>query len=53
MFEEVNNAIFELEDLQDILEFQSKREDHEYQLALYKEKQLLEFNLIKGKKYKY
>ncbi|XP_011501786.1 PREDICTED: dysbindin protein homolog [Ceratosolen solmsi marchali] len=48
-FDELNNAIFELEDLHEVLDFQKNQIDHKLQLALYQEKKLSEFNLIKEK----
>ncbi|KAL7301021.1 dysbindin protein homolog [Trichogramma pretiosum] len=49
MFEEVENAIFEVEDLQEILDLQSSQLDHRFQLALYKEKKLAELKNIREK----
>lgn len=49
LFEEVDSAIFELEDLQQILDLQSSQLDHRFQLALYKEKKLSELKDIRGK----
>ncbi|XP_014206465.1 dysbindin protein homolog [Copidosoma floridanum] len=48
-FEEVHNALFELEDLQEILDLQSSQLDHRFQLALYKEKKLSELKNIREK----
>lgn len=48
MFEEVENAIFELKDLQEILDLQSSQLDHRFQLALYKERKLSELKKVKG-----
>ena len=49
MFEEVENAIFEVQNLQEILDLQSSQLDHRFQLALYKEKKLSELKCIRGK----
>ncbi|XP_017798963.1 PREDICTED: dysbindin protein homolog [Habropoda laboriosa] len=49
MFEEVESAIYRLEDLNEMLELQSRQLDHRFQLALYKEKKLAELNIIKAK----
>ncbi|XP_074100918.1 dystrobrevin binding protein dysbindin [Cotesia typhae] len=43
-FEEVEAALFKLEDLNETLELQSKQLDHRFQLALYKEKKLSELD---------
>lgn len=48
MFEEVEGAIYRLEDLNEMLDLQSRQLDHRFQLALYKEKKLAELNIIKG-----
>ncbi|KAJ8688390.1 hypothetical protein QAD02_024185 [Eretmocerus hayati] len=48
-FEEVENAIYELEDLQEILDLQSSQLDHRFQLALYKEKKLSELKMVREK----
>lgn len=48
MFEEVENAIFDLQDLQEILDLQSSQLDHRFQLALYKERKLAELKKVKG-----
>ena len=48
LFEEVDNALFELEDLQEILDLQNSQLDHRFQLALYKEKKLSELKYIRG-----
>lgn len=48
MFEEVEGAIYHLEDLNEMLDLQSRQLDHRFQLALYKEKKLAELNVIKG-----
>lgn len=48
MFEEVEGAIYRLEDLNEMLDLQSRQLDHRFQLALYKEKKLAELNVIKG-----
>lgn len=48
MFEEVESAIYRLEDLNEMLDLQSRQLDHRFQLALYKEKKLAELNVIKG-----
>ncbi|XP_031839414.1 dystrobrevin binding protein dysbindin isoform X2 [Nomia melanderi] len=49
MFEEVEGAIYRLEDLNEILDLQSGQLDHRFQLALYEEKKLAELNLVKAK----
>ncbi|XP_066584301.1 dysbindin protein homolog [Prorops nasuta] len=48
-FEEVEGAIYRLEDLNEMLELQSRQLDHRFQLALYKEKKISELNSIKAK----
>lgn len=48
MFEEVEGAIYRLEDLNEMLDLQSRQLDHRFQLALYKEKKLAELNVVKG-----
>ncbi|XP_076244612.1 dystrobrevin binding protein dysbindin [Calliopsis andreniformis] len=49
MFEEVEGAIYRLEDLNEMLDLQSRQLDHRFQLALYKEKKLAELNIVKEK----
>ncbi|KZC12888.1 PREDICTED: dysbindin protein homolog [Dufourea novaeangliae] len=49
MFEEVEGAIYQLEDLNEILDLQSRQLDHRFQLALYEEKKLTELNIVKAK----
>lgn len=49
MFEEVESAIYRLEDLNEVLDLQSRQLDHRFQLALYKEKKLAELNSVKAK----
>ncbi|XP_029037976.1 dysbindin protein homolog [Osmia bicornis bicornis] len=49
MFEEVEGAIYRLEDLNEMLDLQNRQLDHRFQLALYKEKKLAELNIIKAK----
>ncbi|XP_076391631.1 dystrobrevin binding protein dysbindin isoform X3 [Megachile rotundata] len=49
MFEEVESAIYRLEDLNEMLDLQNRQLDHRFQLALYKEKKLAELNVIKAK----
>lgn len=51
MFEEVEGAIYQLENLNEMLDLQSRQLDHRFQLALYKEKKLAELNVIKGSSY--
>lgn len=48
MFEEVEGALYRLEDLNEMLELQNRELDHRFQLALYKEKKLAELNIVKG-----
>lgn len=48
MFEEVEGAIYRLEDLNEMLDLQNRQLDHRFQLALYKEKKLAELNMVKG-----
>lgn len=48
MFEEVEGALYRLEDLNEILDLQNRQLDHRFQLALYKEKKLIELNNFKG-----
>lgn len=48
MFEEVEGAIYQLENLNEMLDLQSRQLDHRFQLALYKEKKLIELNNFKG-----
>lgn len=48
MFEEVEGALYRLEDLNEMLDLQSRQLDHRFQLALYKEKKLIELNDFKG-----
>jgi len=52
MFEEVEGALYQLEDLNEVLDLQSRQLDHRFQLAMYKEKKLLELNNFKGKIFK-
>ena len=49
MFEEVEGALYRLEDLNEMLDLQSRELDHRFQLALYKEKKLIELNNFKSK----
>lgn len=49
MFEDVETALYKLEDLNEMLELQNRQLDHRFQLALYKEKKLAELNVIKEK----
>ncbi|KAL6266527.1 hypothetical protein P5V15_003374 [Pogonomyrmex californicus] len=49
MFEEVEGALYRLEDLNEMLDLQSRQLDHRFQLALYKEKKLIELNNFKTK----
>ncbi|XP_012251124.1 dysbindin-A [Athalia rosae] len=49
LFEEVEGAIFDLEDLNETLELQSSQLDHRLQLALYKEKKLFELESVRAK----
>lgn len=48
LFEEVETSLTNLEDLNEILDLQSRQLDHRFQLALYKEKKLSELNGVKG-----
>ncbi|KAK0181128.1 hypothetical protein PV327_003437 [Microctonus hyperodae] len=48
-FEEVEAALFRLEDLNETLELQNSQLDHRFQLALYKEKKLTELDSVRGK----
>ncbi|XP_053990224.1 dysbindin protein homolog isoform X2 [Hylaeus anthracinus] len=48
-FEEVEGAIYQLEDLNEMLDLQSRQLDHRFQLALYEEKKLVELNIVKAK----
>lgn len=48
MFEEVEGALYRLEDLNEMLDLQSRQLDHRFQLALYKEKKLMELNDFKA-----
>ncbi|KAL0131111.1 hypothetical protein PUN28_002595 [Cardiocondyla obscurior] len=49
MFEEVEGDLYRLEDLNEMLDLQSRQLDHRFQLALYKEKKLMELNNFKAK----
>ncbi|XP_043499881.1 dysbindin protein homolog [Polistes fuscatus] len=49
MFEEVEGALYRLEDLNEMLDLQSRQLDHRFQLALYKEKRLSEINSVQAK----
>ncbi|KAL2717562.1 dysbindin protein [Vespula squamosa] len=49
MFEEVEGALYKLEDLNEMIDLQSRQLDHRFQLALYKEKRLSEINSVKAK----
>ncbi|EZA51223.1 dysbindin protein homolog isoform X2 [Ooceraea biroi] len=49
MFEEVEGALYRLEDLNEMLDLQSRQLDHRFQLAMYKEKKLIELNNFKTK----
>ncbi|XP_043256753.1 dysbindin protein homolog [Colletes gigas] len=49
MFEEVETSIYRLEDLNEMLDLQSRQLDHRFQLALYEEKKLGELNIVKAK----
>lgn len=53
MFEEVEGALYQLEDLNEMLDLQSRQLDHRFQLALYKEKKLIELNNFKGILHRY
>ncbi|XP_043286950.1 dysbindin protein homolog [Venturia canescens] len=48
-FDEVEAALFRLEDLNETLELQSRQLDHRFQLALYKEKKLSELDSTRAK----
>lgn len=48
MFEEVEGALYRLEDLNEMLDLQNRQLDHRFQLAMYKEKKLIELNNFKG-----
>lgn len=48
MFEEVEGALYRLEDLNEMLDLQNRQLEHRFQLAMYKEKKLLELNDFKG-----
>ena len=48
MFEEVENALFELEDLNEMLDLQNRQVDHRFQLTLYKENKDAELNYTRG-----
>lgn len=48
MFEEVEGALYQLEDLNEMLDLQNRQLEHRFQLAMYKEKKLLELNNFKG-----
>lgn len=48
-FEELEAALFTLEDLNETLELQSQQLDHRFQLALYKEKKLSELDNVRTK----
>lgn len=48
LFEEVETALYKLEDLNEMLDLQGKQLDHRFQLALYKEKKLAELNAVKS-----
>lgn len=47
-FEDVEAALYRLEDLNETLELQNKQLDHRFQLALYKEKKLAELDSVRG-----
>ncbi|XP_014481052.1 PREDICTED: dysbindin protein homolog [Dinoponera quadriceps] len=49
MFEEVEGALYRLEDLNEMLDLQNRQLEHRFQLAMYKEKKLLELNNFKAK----
>lgn len=49
MFEEVEGALYRLEDLNEMLDLQNRQLDHRFQLAMYKEKKLIELNNFKAK----
>lgn len=48
MFEKVEGALYRLEDLNEMLDLQNRQLEHRFQLAMYKEKKLLELNNFKG-----
>ncbi|XP_033212677.1 dysbindin protein homolog [Belonocnema kinseyi] len=49
MFEEVEHALFELEDLNEMLDLQNRQVDHRFQLTLYKENKVSELNSARAK----
>lgn len=48
VFEEVEDALMNLEDVIEIQELQERQLDHRFQLAMYKEKKLADFEDMKG-----
>lgn len=48
LFEEVEDALVNLEDVIEIQELQERQLDHRFQLAMYKEKKLADFEDMKG-----
>lgn len=49
LFEDVESALYQLEDLNEMLDLQNKQLDHIFELALYKEKKLGELDVVKSK----
>ncbi|XP_015600756.1 dysbindin protein homolog isoform X2 [Cephus cinctus] len=49
LFEEVETSLFQLQDLNETLDLQSRQLDHRFQLALYKEKKLSELDSTRAK----
>ncbi|GFT72270.1 uncharacterized protein NPIL_38601, partial [Nephila pilipes] len=47
LFEEVEDALINLEDVIEIQELQERQLDHRFQLAMYKEKKLADFEDMK------
>lgn len=48
MFDDVEHALFQLEDLNEELELQNRQVDHRFQLTLYRENKVATLNSLRG-----
>jgi len=48
LFEDVEGALFQLEDMVETQDLQERQLDHRFQFALYKEKKLAELEAVRG-----
>jgi hypothetical protein len=48
LYEDVEGALFQLEDMVETQDLQERQLDHRFQFALYKEKKLSELEVVRG-----